>query len=50
MVITWQYFWEEPDLIPVKRDPVKFPMNKKCKLQLTIIEAKFLKDADMVGK
>ena len=25
-------------------------MNKKCKLQITIIEAKFLKDADMVGK
>lgn len=50
MVITWQYFYLEPDVPPVKRDANKFPLNKKCKLQITIIEAKFLKDADLVGK
>lgn len=26
------------------------PLNKKCKLEITIIEAKFLKDSDMFGK
>lgn len=50
MIVTWQYFWNEPDVIPVKRDTVKFPLNKKCKLQITIVEAKFLKDEDLVGK
>lgn len=50
MVITWQYFFVEPDAPPVERDTDKFPLNKKCKLQITIVEAKFLKDADMIGK
>ena len=50
IIISWQYIWEEPDIPPTKRDAVKFPLNKKCKLQLTIIEAKFLKDEDLMGK
>ena len=25
-------------------------MNKKCKMEITIVEARFLKDADLIGK
>lgn len=50
VLLEWQYFWEEPDVACVPRDPKEHPLNKKCKMEVTIIEAKFLKDADTFGK
>jgi len=32
------------------RDEAKYPLNKRCVLEVTIIEARFLKDADFIGK
>ena len=57
-----QYIWAEPPApIPEEsegdesvpkpfRDDEKYPLNKMCQLEITIIEAKFLKDADFIGK
>ena len=45
-----RYIWAEPDPPKVKRNEQLKPMNKKCKLDVTIIDATFLKDADMFGK
>ena len=45
-----QYIWAEPDPPKVKRDEIAKPLNKKCKLDVTIVEASFLKDADTFGK
>lgn len=50
LLIQSKYFWNEPDQVPVARDEQAHPLNKKCKVQITIIEAKFLKDADTFGK
>lgn len=57
-----QYMWMEPPApIPEEsdgdesvpkpfRDQEKYPLNKKCELEITVIEARFLKDADFLGK
>ena len=49
-MIKWQYFWNEPDAQAAKRDPEQHPLNKKCKMEVTIVEANFLKDSDVFGK
>lgn len=49
-MLVWTYHWEEPDFEPEVRDDDTHPLNKKCKLELTIVEANFLKDHDLVGK
>lgn len=45
-----RFIWAEPDPPMIKRNEKLMPMNKKCKLDVTIIDATFLKDADMFGK
>ena len=50
ITFSTRYIWAEPDPPIVKRDEKRKPMNKKCKLDVTIIDATFLKDADMFGK
>ena len=47
LVFITQYAWVEADK---KRDPELRPLNKKCTLELKIIDATFLKDADLLGK
>lgn len=50
VTVQWQYVWNEPDVEPEKRDVEAHPLNKKCMVELTVIEASFLKDADTFGK
>ena len=63
IVFETQYIWKEPpdpaeedeegqaEGAPViKRDKTLFPLNKKCTVVVTIVEATFLKDADVFGK
>ena len=57
-----QFIWNEPPApIPEEsdgdesvpkafRDEAKYPLNKRCVLEVTVIEARFLKDADFIGK
>jgi Ca2+-dependent lipid-binding protein len=45
-----EFIFNEPDVPKVKRDQNTKPLNKKCRLEIKIIEAKFKKDADMFGK
>ena len=47
LVFITQYAWVEADQ---KRDSELRPLNKKCTLELKIIDATFLKDADLLGK
>ena len=44
------YVWNEPDVEPVKRNALLHPLNKKCEVEVTIVEASFLHDAEMIGK
>ena len=32
------------------RDTAKHPLNRKCQMEIIIVEAHFLKDADLIGK
>jgi Ca2+-dependent lipid-binding protein len=50
VVVCWQYYWAEPDPVPEARDPDTHPLNKRCKMEVTVVEAKFLKDHDAIGK
>lgn len=44
MKFTTQFIWKEPD------PPPNLLLNPKCMLDLTIVSATFLKDADLLGK
>lgn len=54
-----QYVWAEPpepesdfENLPPKllRNVTEQPLNRRCKLVVTIVDASFLKDADFIGK
>lgn len=42
--------YEEPDPEKVERDDGLKPLNKKCFIELNIMEATFLEDSDFFGK
>ena len=50
LIFKTQYTWAEPDPPLAKRDPQLKPLNKKCTLEIKIVDATFLKDADLFGK
>lgn len=50
LVFKTKYTWVEPDQPVAKRNQEIRPLNKKCTLELKIISASFLKDADLIGK
>ena len=50
VTFTTTYIFEKPDPPKVKRDENAKPLNKKCKLDVYVVDATFLKDADTFGK
>ena len=48
LVFKTEYTWLEADPPVIKRDPEHKPLNRKCTLELKIIDATFLKDADFI--